>query len=241
MHNDAVIGLYGKLPGHGDFIQRNLSGEFVQIWDEWLQHFIAGSQEQLGEAWLDIYLTSPIWRFVFSPGVIDQHAWAGIMLPSVDKVGRYFPFSILARLPAVNNAFVFLETNREWFENMESLSFRALDAELLADDLMDELTSLEMDTDVLYARNYQGESRLQQVINLAEENTHRQQATYSMLETFIARQYGSYSVWESEGSALVEPCLFITQNLPPTRGIPALLDGQWENWDWEMPFKMMQK
>lgn len=240
MSADAVIGLYGKLPGHGDFIQRNLNGEFVQVWDEWLQHFIAGSREQLGEAWLDIYLTSPIWRFVFSPGVIDQYAWTGIMLPSVDRVGRYFPFSIVARLPAVNNAFTFLEANRDWFEGMESLCFQALDGELLADDLMDELQTREMNTDCLYARNFQSEARQQQVIGLTEENTHRQQAVNSLLETFIARQYGSYSVWESEGSTLVEPCLFVTQNLPPVRSIPALLDGQWQNWDWETPFQMMK-
>ncbi|OGI58559.1 MAG: type VI secretion-associated protein, partial [Candidatus Muproteobacteria bacterium RBG_19FT_COMBO_61_10] len=33
-------GVYGKLPTHGDFIQRNLPSAFVRQWDVWLQHFV---------------------------------------------------------------------------------------------------------------------------------------------------------------------------------------------------------
>jgi len=91
MTTEMQTGLYGKLPAYGDFIFRNLNSSFITPWDEWLQHFISGTQEQIGEGWLDIYLTSPIWRFVLSPGVIDNKMWAGLMMPSVDRVGRYFP------------------------------------------------------------------------------------------------------------------------------------------------------
>jgi type VI secretion system protein ImpM len=46
---------------------------------------------------------------VFSAGIIDEHVWAGIMLPSVDKVGRYFPFSVSTMLPEYTNPIVFLK------------------------------------------------------------------------------------------------------------------------------------
>jgi len=52
--------------------------------------YVASSKEQMGDEWLDTYLTSPIWRFVLSSGVIDTQHWAGIMLPSVDQVGLSF-------------------------------------------------------------------------------------------------------------------------------------------------------
>ena len=93
MNAKNSVGFFGKLPSHGDFVYRELPNNFISVWDEWLQNFIGSTKEQIGEAWLDTYFTSPIWRFAFSAGVIDQNAWAGIMLPSVDRVGRYFPFT----------------------------------------------------------------------------------------------------------------------------------------------------
>ena len=57
------VGFYGKLPSHGDFLRRRLSDAFVGGWDAWLQDCLAGSREALGDRWLDVYLTSPAWRF----------------------------------------------------------------------------------------------------------------------------------------------------------------------------------
>ena len=60
------IGYFGKLPGYGDFIQRNVSPEFVKQWDNWLLKSIESSRTQLGEQWRGSYFNSPIWRFVIS-------------------------------------------------------------------------------------------------------------------------------------------------------------------------------
>src|SRR5690625_7848268 len=100
MLKNSVAGFFGKLPAHGDFIHRGLPTRCVSIWDESLQGVIGASREQLGGNWLDIYLTSPIWRFALSPGLVDEHVWAGIFMPSVDRVGRSLPSSILPRSPA---------------------------------------------------------------------------------------------------------------------------------------------
>ena len=132
-------GLYGKLPAHGDFVQRNLSGVFVQEWDQWLQHFVAGAREKIGDTWLDIYLTSPIWRFVLSHGVIDTHHWAGIVLPSVDQVGRYFPFSIIMQVGQQHHPAEFLAQQSAWYCVLEALALRALEGELHLEELVDEL------------------------------------------------------------------------------------------------------
>ena len=56
-------GFYGKLPAHGDFVQRNLPLDFVEPWDEWLQQSLSASKEALQDKWLETYLTSPIWHF----------------------------------------------------------------------------------------------------------------------------------------------------------------------------------
>ncbi len=112
-------GWFGKLPALGDFASRRLPQEFIQPWDSWLQQVVAGSQTILGERWLDTYLTSHIWRFVLAEDCLDSHAWAGILVPSVDRVGRYFPLCIAAELTPDG-------VTSGWFEALEDCARLAL-------------------------------------------------------------------------------------------------------------------
>ena len=91
-------GWYGKLPALGDFAGRRLPGEFVARWDGWLQRGMARSRGDLGERWMDLYLTFPVWRFMVPAEAAGQFAWCGVLLPSVDRVGRCFPLTICRRL-----------------------------------------------------------------------------------------------------------------------------------------------
>lgn len=90
----VVAGWYGKLPLLGDFAHRRLPQPVVDVFDAWLSQGMAASRQQLGDEWLDVYLTGPLWRFALSPGVIDPQWWFGVMMPSVDNVGRYFPLVV---------------------------------------------------------------------------------------------------------------------------------------------------
>ena len=90
------VGFFGKLPSHGDFLRRRASDAFVDAWDAWLRECLAASREALGERWLDVYLTSPAWRFVCAAGTCGPAPVIGLMVPSVDRVGRYFPLTLVA-------------------------------------------------------------------------------------------------------------------------------------------------
>ena len=92
-------GFFGKLPARGDFVGRRLDQAFRTAFDEWLQKSIATSKRQLGTAWLPAYLNAPIWRFVLGPNLCGSMPTLGVMMPSVDRVGRYFPLVIAAQLP----------------------------------------------------------------------------------------------------------------------------------------------
>ena len=109
---------------------RGLPHEFVHAWDSWLQHSIATSRAHLGEQWLELYLTSPIWRFALMPGACGASGWAGVMMPSVDKVGRYFPLTIAAQLDSHPHTMAMAFSAQEWYEALEqiALSMLALDA-----------------------------------------------------------------------------------------------------------------
>ncbi len=238
MYKEILIGLYGKLPAHGDFIHRNLPTNFVHVWDEWLQHFIAGSQEQIGDSWLNVYLTSPIWRFVFSSGVVDAHAWAGIMIPSVDRVGRYFPFSIVMKLSPGVNPMEYVSIHKEWFSQIETLVLQALDGQMQVDDLLQQIEQLDPGQNTDYAMTGHISESNAMVIDMAYEEQMPSSVYCHLLDSLLLNTYSSYSTWTTQGSEGVNPCLFTTQGLPPVNGIAAMIDGQWEQRNWLYPYRL---
>src|ERR1700692_2160948 len=89
------------------------------------------SQTALGEAWLDVFLTSPLWRFALASGVVGAPVWAGLLLPSVDRVGRYFPLTIVAELSPGVLPFELAVAGNSWFDWAETLARRMLEEELV--------------------------------------------------------------------------------------------------------------
>ena len=236
-------GFYGKLPAHGDFIHRNLSVKFINVWDDWLQTFVGSSQERMGEGWLPIYLTSPIWRFCLSPGVVDEFGWAGVMLPSVDRVGRYFPFTVVTRIDSAIPLTDLLTTGTPWFESAENLALQALDGQICADDILEQLQQQKLNICAGYVRNVGGESPARGGGLIVEKEFLEQSADGAMpllLDGLLKQSFPSYSIWTTDGSEQVEPCVFVSPGLPSVSNGPALLDGHWVEWGWSMPFVRRQ-
>src|SRR6185295_12917123 len=126
MSSQIEVGLYGKLPSHGDFLRRRVSDAFVRVWDEWLQECIAASRSALGERWLDVYLTSPVWRFGADAGAFGPVPVVGLMAPSVDRVGRYFYLTLVAELPEGVNLLAAVAEAGSFFESAEQLVVETL-------------------------------------------------------------------------------------------------------------------
>ncbi|WAH58675.1 type VI secretion system-associated protein TagF [Pseudomonas silvicola] len=112
-------GFYGKLASLGDFIHRDLPQGFIQPWDTWLATGLRASQAQLGDAWLDAYLISPLWRFVLAPGLCGEQAMTGVLMPSVDRVGRYFPLTVARPLAVDTDLGALVGGAQAWFEAVE--------------------------------------------------------------------------------------------------------------------------
>jgi type VI secretion system protein ImpM len=125
---DLVPGWYGKMPCLGDFASRRLGTEFIERWDAWLQGSLAASREALGESWLELFLNSPMWRFVLTPGICGENAWAGLLVPSVDKVGRYFPLTFALELAGKDATISAVFAAQAWFRALEQVGLAALDA-----------------------------------------------------------------------------------------------------------------
>lgn len=234
-------GLFGKLPTYGDFLCRDLESGFVEVWDTWLQGFVGGTQEQLGENWLDTYLTSPIWRFALSEGVVDEHVWAGIVLPSVDRVGRYFPFSIVRKLNAHIRPTELIANRIEWFEELEEIALQALDGEIMIDDIVEEINFAKLDDTTNYQKmDYMG-GAMGPVINMDFEGQAPNSVYPLFLDASMRQMHVSYGAWSTRGSQLVEPCVFFTKGLPQISGVASMLDGEWAESNWDEPFQLIQQ
>jgi type VI secretion system protein ImpM len=231
-------GVYGKLPAHGDFICRDLPAAFVDIWDDWLQHVVSASQEQIGDDWLQTYLTSPIWRFILSVGVIDQSAWAGILIPSVDRVGRYFPFSVITQLPDNSNPLDMLAVQNAWYQAIEEVSLDALERELVVDDLLGEIGGIELIHNSVYSPDKHIDGATGIVVDMDFEEQHPLSVFPQVLDPLLADSFASYSMWSTEGSECVAPCIMATKGLPPISGIAAMMDGCWQKWNWQQPYRL---
>ncbi|WP_313741716.1 type VI secretion system-associated protein TagF, partial [Pseudomonas sp.] len=125
----SEVGFYGKLACRGDFVSRGLSASFVEPWDQWLAAGLQTCRRQLGETWLEAYLVSPLWRFALAPGVCGPQATVGVVMPSIDRVGRYFPLTVAQSLAPQASLAAVVGGHDDWFERVEALLLASLEAD----------------------------------------------------------------------------------------------------------------
>jgi type VI secretion system protein ImpM len=228
--SNLEIGVYGKLPGHGDFVSRHLPSPLLNHWDAWLQAFIGSSQERLGQDWLTIYLTSPIWRFAFSSGVLDERQWLGILLPSVDKVGRYFPFSVLLPVPGDAALVELLSEQNDALSPLEDIALQALDEGFLVEEFLARAQSVALPA--YSSRQWRRVSHQPGPMQVDCPSADFGRATPRLLDGLLGTCFSSYSIWTSQGSDRVNACMALTPGLPSSSASTALLDGHWQGWQW---------
>ena len=134
----VVPGWFGKIPNLGDFASRRLPDAFMRPWDRWLQESLARTRTDLGEAWREAYLVAPIQRFWVARGALGRLAWGGLLMPSVDRVGRYFPLTIAQPFDTLATALA----AGAWFAALDRAARRVLDVAYTADQLEAELHAL---------------------------------------------------------------------------------------------------
>lgn len=217
-----------------------MTPEFLQGWDEWLQRAVASSQEQLGGTWLNIYLTSPIWRFVLSPGVVDSQPWAGIVMPSVDKVGRYFPLTLASPMPGLNSISEMLVLGKPWFDQLEEVALKGLmdgvDVDHI-DALLQKISPPEHTG--VQAVGKRMEFSRPVALQMAKPEQNPLNSFPFLLDSFLQQRLPSYSLWWTSGSEHVLPSVLMSGYLPAPAHFAAMLDGQWQQWNWNSPFGVL--
>ncbi len=238
------LGFYGKLPSHGDFLRRRVPDGFVRIWDSWLQECMAASRSALADRWLDLYLTSPVWRFGCSAGAAGTAQVVGVMAPSVDRVGRYFPLTLVAELPATSGLLSIATEADAFFDRAERLVVDTLAAEVIDFEGFDEaVTRLgqELAGAVSKPRVVLGPSSadILQDWTYAAWNVpigspaHLAPAFMQVLGHRLSALYDPLVVWWTEGSAGVQPTCLLSKGLPHPDAFVTLLDGSATSGRWQ--------
>lgn len=211
-----MTGYFGKVSTHGDFVTRGLPDALVGAWDAWLQACIQASRAQLGDAWLHHYLTSPVWRFAIAPGVLGPEGLGGVMMPSVDRVGRYFPLMIAAvgAPPPMD----WLTTGAAWLDAVDDLARASLDPAFTLAQFDGMPEPVLASGGALVSQAPTGDLRFP----LDEAGGARVAAA--------ARQ--GRSLWWTDAAPGVDASLLVCAGMPPAHAFAALLDGAWTASGW---------
>jgi len=140
----ARFGAFGKMPSLGDFLRMDLPQGFVDPWDRWLQEGMLAARATLGEGWQDCYFSAPIWRFTLSPGLAGAAAMQGVMMMSVDRVGRQFPMTLASPLGDLQAPVLAHLQATSGFAALEAVALDALEDTMTRDVLQARLAAIAL-------------------------------------------------------------------------------------------------
>jgi len=228
--SDSRTGFFGKVVSHGDFVSRRLSPTFVREWDDWLQAGLRYSRERLGENWQRSYLCSPIWHFALAGGVSGESDWAGVVMPSVDRVGRYFPLTLACggpHAPIIER----LRRDSDWYAELERLALSSLELGFSL-ELFDRALSLlpEPSLYVASASEPVGEEGPCTLWFEAQPQEDMKDVVVQWASQLArlteGRSLAGHSLFWSEGSSNLPPTLLLCQGLPTAQVFVEMLAGR---------------
>jgi type VI secretion system protein ImpM len=221
--SDVVFGVFGKIPSEGDFFRISAPNGFVQIWDEWLQKCLVSGAYTFGSRWDALYMSVPIWRFTLSPGIAGPSKVMGVLMPSVDRVGRRFPLTLMA--PLADEASATLDHFRlgDVFEALEDTALAALDDHATRDSLAEQLATLKLPVPTAPTEI---STRGQTV--LVQDKSGLALTPSALASHFLGQSFEKPSVWSTviDGDARLMVC----EGLPEGANMQGLFDLDAEVW-----------
>jgi type VI secretion system protein ImpM len=140
-----AFGAFGKVPALGDFLRLGLPPSFTDVWDRWLQQTMLASETALGPRWRDCYLSAPLWRFTLAAGLSGASGAIGIVMASVDRVGRLYPLTLAALTPPAWPVVPLHLEAKPLFEKLETIALETLDGGIGSAHLKESLLGLTVE------------------------------------------------------------------------------------------------
>jgi type VI secretion system protein ImpM len=165
----------------------------------------------------------------------------GLMVPSVDRVGRYFPLTLVANLPPDVNPIAATTASALFFEQAERLIIETLATEDIDFDFFDEQVvglgeALESVFPPRVVLDPSAGSILSDASQLWQIPTGSTADLGRIFEQLLCQRlsslYEPLTLWWTEGSSAVEPSCLIARGLPGPETFVSLLDGHWAASRW---------
>jgi len=156
-------------------------------------------------------------------------------------VGRYFPISLIKPFAQNTNTVKFMLDKSEWFDALEAQCLSALDGSIDADALVAAVNEINIQAEEDYEATFNLGEMGPMLFSLNGQSEQMQRALPYMLNAALTSSLSSFSVWQTSGSQLISPMLFSCQGLPPIGSIASMIDGQWQQRDWKIPYNMLQQ
>lgn len=212
------IGYFGKLPAFGDFVSRRLDSSFVEPWYEWLLFSLGEYRAVAADRWPDEYLTAPLWRFFLSAGCAGDQAMSGVLMASMDRANRFFPFTVAVPIQTASAPISGLLNEAPVFEALEDCALDALedDTELDAiDGVLFELSPPRLDAPPMTMNPTNA--------GIWVPSPFETTSAESIATAFIAHSQAPYSLWHTVGSETTEERFLITTGLPEPEQFSAMM------------------
>lgn len=217
------FGAFGKMPSVGDFFRINMPNGFVSGWDQWIQSAMLRAQSALGSAFDAHYMSAPIWRFSLTAGLAGSQKMIGVLMPSVDRVGRRFPLTLARAIDTPGCAALDHFNDTGLFEQLEDVALDALEDSMTREVLETRLR----DVVVPAPRNAPPIRMVGKTITLTDGTSG--DILPGLASGLLAGKYVAPSVWSAVVNSV--PRLMICDGLPDGSNIQGLFQLDAPMWN----------
>jgi len=158
-----------------------------------------------------------------APGVCGDQAIVGLTIPSVDRVGRYFNFTLATVLPMGTNPCTYVMQNRKGMIELENLALDILEQDYPKDQIELKLREL--------ALHFHGTSDIRHQIESGADYIRISQETAlpfadqsgELIAHLVSQRLQNYSMWWYGQAGQTQSQLLVCRDLPSPELYLALL------------------
>ena len=192
-----------------------------------MQSGIAASRDRLGGGWQQAFLSAPIWRFWLGSDICGATV-AGVFMPSLDGVGRYYPLTLFAYAdPGVAITPPDIDAQNDWFHAAEDYLLTTLDKDTSFEQTSSTLDQFPPPAAVAVA------SSASEMVRIADGTlaAHATDSTLAELfgklrESNFPSVYSGASFWWTIGGGDYQPLALCCRRMPDPFLFASMLTGR---------------
>lgn len=232
-----MLGFFGKMPTHGDFLSKGFSPGLIEGLDKLLQASLATAADESSDARAMLQL-APSLMVNIRPGALSPSGFSGLVLPSCDRVGRIFPLCVGMEVEAGGPRLPLVWPSQALATALFTAVSGSLESDAGPDGLYRALNAMpDWNSLVENAAPFSSCSE-DTVPNFADHASNYWYEGPEQRMSVVCRAHCNRLSWLGEllGTVLHANCeagsFFATRSLLSWSHMAASVDGRWEHWGW---------